>query len=98
MNDAQLPGSVAISRDVVFRDLDGEAVILDLASGVYFGLDPVGTRMWQLIEQHGVMDEVVRALCEEYDAPRETIAHDLETLVTQLLDKQLLVPAPPEAS
>jgi len=98
MSDAQLPPAVAISRDVVFRDLDGEAVILDLASGVYFGLDPVGTRMWQLIEQHGALDEVLRVMCDEYDAPPDAIERDLGVLVRQLLDKQLLVPAQAQAS
>lgn len=91
MTAPQLPPAVRVSTDVVFRDLDGEAVILDLASGTYFGLNPVGTRMWLLIEQHGALDDVVDALCGEYEASRETIERDLADLVTELLDKRLLV-------
>jgi hypothetical protein len=98
MTDAQLPPAVRVSRDVVFRDLDGEAVILDLASGVYFGLDPVGTRMWQLIEQHGSLGDVLDALCGEYDASRDTIERDLTALVTELLDKHLLESAQAQTS
>ena len=40
-----------LSPDVVFRDLDGEAVILDLVSGTYFGLNEVGTRVWRLVDE-----------------------------------------------
>ena len=53
-----------LSKDAVCRDLDGEAVILDLSAGIYFGLNAVGTRMWQLIDRHGnlqiVFDELSR--------------------------------------
>jgi hypothetical protein len=42
-----LTSSVRIRDDVLSRDLQGEEVILDLNTGVYFGLDPVGTRIWQ---------------------------------------------------
>ena len=40
---------ITISPDVAFRDLDGEAVLLNLATGTYFGLNEMGTRMWHLI-------------------------------------------------
>ena len=40
-----------IPDEVIFRELDGEAVILNLDTGIYFGLDAVGTRIWRLIEE-----------------------------------------------
>ena len=81
-----------VSDDVVFRELDGEGVILNLASGIYFGLDETGTRMWRLIEQHGRLKAVLTALCEEYEAPPETLEHDLIRLASELSEKGLLVP------
>src|SRR5262245_66499540 len=57
-----------ISDAVVVRDLDGESVILNTESGIYFGLDRIGTRMWQLIEEHGNVDAIVRGMEHEYDA------------------------------
>jgi hypothetical protein len=44
---------VRICDDVVFHDLQGELVLLNLKTGVYFGLDSVGTRIWHLIREHG---------------------------------------------
>jgi Coenzyme PQQ synthesis protein D (PqqD) len=92
MAELSLKSSLKVSDDVVFRDLDGEAVILNLASGIYFGLDETGTRMWRLIEQHGHLGAVLTALCDEYEALPETIERDLVRLASELAEKGLLVP------
>ena len=86
-----LASSLRVGEDVVFRELDGEAVILNLASGAYFGLDQVGTRIWQLIEQHGGLRDVLARLREEYDAAPDVLEHDLVDLATQLAAKGLVV-------
>jgi hypothetical protein len=80
-----------VSSDVVFRELDGEGVILNLASGIYFGLDETGMRMWQLIDEHGRLDAVLARLCDEYDATPEIIERDLLRLASELSDNGLLV-------
>jgi Coenzyme PQQ synthesis protein D (PqqD) len=77
--------------DVVVRELDGEAIMLNLASGTYFGLDQIGTRMWFLIERHGQLDIVLDRLRKEYDAPDATLEQDLLRLSSELVDKGLLV-------
>ena len=53
--------ALALSPDVIVRELSGESVVLDLASGRYFGLNAVGTRVWQLIQQGQSVNEVIRA-------------------------------------
>ena len=82
------------SPDVVFRDLDGEAVILDLASGTYFGLNEVGTRVWRLIEDGRDSSEIVDTVAAEYDADRATIAEDVERLLDDLSARRLIVADP----
>ena len=62
---ARLDVSIDIPDDVIFRDLDGEAVVLQLDTGFYFGLDAVGTRMWQLMEQHKALRPVFNTLVDE---------------------------------
>jgi hypothetical protein len=79
------------SADVVFRDLDGEAVILDLESGTYFGLNEVGTRVWLLVGDGRSESEIVEALVAEYDAGRETIARDVAKLLGELRGRRLVV-------
>lgn len=79
---------------VLFRQLDDEAVLLDLGSGIYFGLNDVGARTWQLILEHGVLLRVLDALVEEYDAEREVVERDLLALAAQLVAKKLATVTP----
>ena len=78
------------SSDVLFQEVGGEAVLLDLASETYFGLNPVGTRIWQLLGDGRALQSVRDTLVAEYDAPPEQIEHDLLTLAAQLRDAGLL--------
>lgn len=86
-----LDSRVAIHEDAVFRELDGEAVILHLDAGLYFGLDPVGTRLWQLIEAHGALRPVLEAALTEFDVAPDVLEHDLLDLVSTLAEKRLVV-------
>ena len=86
-----LDDRVAIHQDAVFRELDGEAVILQLEAGMYFGLDPVGTRLWQLIETHGQLRPVLEAALQEFDVSPDVLERDLIELVSRLSEKELLV-------
>ena len=93
MPDVSLETRLKVSDDVVFRELDGEAVLLNLASGLYFGLNPIGTRMWQLIDERRDLADVAAVLCDEFDAPAATIEADLVRLVGELLARGLMVRA-----
>lgn len=93
--------TIKISDDVVFRDLAGEAVILNLATGTYFGLDEVGTRIWHVLAEHGSKDKVIEVLLGEYEVEEGQLRHDVDELVQQLSDKGLVTtdaaqtPTPP---
>jgi hypothetical protein len=71
--------------------LEGEAVIVHLASGMYYGLDPVGTRLWQLIDAHGQLQPVFDAALEEFEVEPERLQRDLLQLVSELASRQLVV-------
>ncbi|MGE5813603.1 MAG: PqqD family protein [Acidobacteriota bacterium] len=79
-----------ISDDVVFRELEGEAVLLNMRTGTYFGLDAVGTRIWQLIEQHGTLSSVCDEIVKEFDVSPDAAARDILDLVNQLADRELV--------
>ena len=78
-----------IREDVVFRKLEGEAVILNLATGTYFGLDPVGTRIWELIQEQGRVDAVLEAILHEYEVEPAQCEQDLLLLLRKLYAKDL---------
>ncbi|WP_086617556.1 PqqD family protein [Erythrobacter tepidarius] len=82
-----------MSDDVIAREVAGEMVLLDLASGLYFGLDPVGSRIWEcLSESSCTLTKVCDVIEAEYDAPRARIEEDILALAAQLTDKGLITP------
>ena len=82
--------AIRIRKDVVFRDLEGELVLLNLATGVYFGLDPLGTRIWALIDDGCTTDEIVSAITAEYDVDVEACGTDLTRFLAALRDNDLV--------
>jgi hypothetical protein len=84
---------VRVSPDVVFRDLEGEAVILDLASGTYFGLNAVATRVWRLLDEGRPFASIVDAIAEEFEAARGDVERDVAALLEDLHARRLIVPA-----
>jgi hypothetical protein len=88
---------VSVSEDVVARDLAGEAVLLHLGTGTYFGLNAVGTRIWHLLAEHQSTEAVLPLLLQEFDTDELQLRRDLDALVAQLLAKQLLVAADEQA-
>jgi hypothetical protein len=81
---------VVAAKDQVSCDLAGEAAILNIKNGVYYGLDPVGARIWQLIQQPRSVDEVRETLVGEYEVEPERCEQDLITLFEKLLAEGLV--------
>jgi len=88
----KLSDRVRIPPEVLARQVGEETVMLDLAKGAYFGLDPVGARIWQLLQEGKSLEEVRDAMAEEYEAPAEEIERDLLALVDKLVADGLLLP------
>jgi len=89
-----LETQVFLGEDVVSRELDGEAVILNLESGTYFGLDPVGTRIWSLLQKNASLREAFETLQQEYEVAPNRLEGDLLRLVKELHTNGLLRLAP----
>jgi hypothetical protein len=90
MPEISLDTRVRVSEAAIVRELDGEAVVLQLDDGVYFGLDPVGTRLWQLLEHHGLLRRAHDAALGEFDVTPDVLERDLIDLVRQLADRRLV--------
>jgi len=76
--------------DIVFRDLAGEAVILNFTTGTYFGLNEVGTHIWHLLAEHGSTEKVIESILAEYEVDDARFRHDLDDLLHVLADKGLI--------
>ena len=73
------------SENVVFRELAGDSVLLDLKTGSYFGLDAVGTRIWAFLDSGARLGDVLAGILEEYEVDEVTAWKDLVRLVGELV-------------
>jgi hypothetical protein len=83
--------SLTVHPSVLSREVGGETVLLNLESGVYYGLDPVGTRAWNLLAQSKTLADVCSIMVGEYDVALDILRRDLAALVQDLCEKRLLV-------
>jgi len=81
---------VVATKDQVSCDLAGEAAILNIKNGIYYGLDPVGARIWNLMQEPRAVAEIQNAITDEYDVEPERCAQDLVALLEKLLAEGLI--------
>lgn len=91
------PGSIATldwtlrpSDEVLLQEIDGEAILLDLQSEHYFGLNVVGTRLWQLLARDPSLRAAYEILLSEFAVEPERLERDLLALVKDLADAGLV--------
>lgn len=78
-------------KDTVFsQEIDGEVVLLDMASENYFGMDAVGSDIWRLLQEGKTLQETYDVLRKDYDVTSEQLKHDLEAFVGRLLGSGLV--------
>jgi hypothetical protein len=85
-----IPSNITISQDVIFKELDGEAVLFDLQSERYFGLDEVGTRMWHLLTENSDTETILTQLLVEFDVDETTLRQDVTHWIAELVKAGLV--------
>lgn len=83
-------GKAAIPSHVMARQVGDEMVILDLDTGTYFGLDPVGARVWALLSEGKTVGETREAMLDEFDVGRERLEQDMNELLDKLSGQGLI--------
>lgn len=76
--------------DVIERELDGEVVLLDLNTGIYYGMNEVGTGVWGLLDGKRRVGEIVDWVAANYDVERKVAKGDVEELLGDLLKERLI--------
>ena len=79
-----------VAPDVLVQELEGEAVLLNVKNGQYYGLDTVGTRMWTVLTSSGSLQESCGTLLAEYDVDENRLKSDVGRLVENLVEHGLL--------
>lgn len=83
-------GTVKIAKDTIFQELEGEAVLLNMQTGIYFGLNSMGSRIWQLLSEHSDVQTVGSILLGEFDIREKQLQNHLSKFIETLKSKGLI--------
>lgn len=75
---------------VLWRELDGEAVLLDPAAGCSYNLNRVGTFIWKMLDGKTAPDEIAIAICQSYEVEHEQALHDVKYILADLSNNNLV--------
>jgi len=81
---------VRVAPDVLFRMVSDEAILVNLNTEVYLGLNPVGARIWSALTDAPSIDAAYQTLLAEYEVEPARLRADLEELLGQLLGQKLI--------
>jgi hypothetical protein len=81
---------VRVAPDVLFRLVGEEGVLVNLRTELYFGLNPVGARMWNVLSSANTIQAAYEELLQEYEVEPAQLRADLEELIEQLLGQKLI--------
>ena len=81
---------VEINDGVIWRDVGGDVVILNVEAGVYFGIDGSGSQMWRELAEHGSVEKTFASLQQQFDDAPDELKRDLDDLLDKLVQKGLV--------
>lgn len=82
---------IARAEGVIFTELDGDTVILDMESGEYNGLDEVGTAVWNFLQNEATFAQIVDHIVTGYEVDRKTCRDDLQSFITEMVTNGLFI-------
>ncbi len=81
---------ISISESVLVQQLEDESVLLNLDSEQYFGLDDIGTSMWEVINETESVEKAYEQLLTIYEVEPEQLHQDLYNLIEKLIAHELV--------
>ncbi len=81
----------SLTEEFVWKEVGDQVVVLNLDSGVYYSLNPTGSRVWKGLMEQSSLEDIVGKLCDEYRVNEATARKDAEEMIDQFLAKKMLV-------
>ena len=78
------------NNEVFASEIDDEVVMMNIQSGKYFGMDAIGSRIWQLVEEKIQVKEIIAQLLEEYNVTEEQCRNDVLEFLNELYEQNLV--------
>ena len=82
------------NEKIAYRVIDGEAVIIDLKGNTYNILNPVATFIWEHLDGHTQLKEIIRWLSEEFDVDYKTAEKDCMDFISKVRNMEIVISSP----
>ena len=85
------PGTVVVQNtEPIAVSVDDTIVMMSLIQGKYYGLDRVGSRIWELLAHPRTVMDLCAALCREFEIDEESCRRDVQEFLTDLANEKLI--------
>jgi hypothetical protein len=81
---------IARPEDLLFTEVDGEAVLMSVENGRYYGLDPIGTEIWRRMEHPTRVAALIDGLRGNYDGDPDTIETEVLIFLNRMMEQELI--------
>ena len=85
----QMTAEISRHPDMLSAEIGGEAIMMSIEKGAYFGLNPVATRIWDLIEQPKSLDQLIAVIHDEYEVTPEQCEADVREFTADMIERGL---------
>lgn len=83
----ELSQKITRHSDMLSAEIGGEAIMMSIENGAYFGLNPVATRIWDLIEQPKSVAALIQTITDEYEVSSEQATDDVQVFVADMIER-----------
>jgi hypothetical protein len=90
MENLTLNSIIKRNPEIITSNIDGEIVMMSTEMGEYYGLDEIGSRIWDLIENPLPVSELVSKLLDEFNTDKETCTSDTLDFLNELVVKKIV--------
>lgn len=85
-----LQSIIARNQEIIHNDIDGEVVIMSIAKNNFYGIDKIGSHIWELLENSRSVEEIITTMMQNYEVERETCEKDVIDFLDEALKNELI--------
>lgn len=90
MSELNLNTIVCRHKDILSSSIDEETILLSIENSKYYGIDPVGSTIWQIMETSISLESIITTLQSQYNVPQTQCQDDVFQFIESLLKKNLI--------
>ncbi|MFN8579069.1 MAG: lasso peptide biosynthesis PqqD family chaperone [Candidatus Sericytochromatia bacterium] len=91
MANISLSSNIIKNDSLVASELDDGLVMMSLENSSYYGLDPIGKRVWEILEEKTSVENLISKLIEEYDISKDECQKDILELLNSFAKENLII-------